>query len=486
MVRTGAYPCLTGRAQSSCAMVAGSRCGSCFGGGGYVATSRPIVEAAVGGTRRSVGLPATALIACFFLASVDLSGLLSLGPISMSGMSTIVVPGLLAMALLIDYVYASALGTRFPLSRAYQIHQARVPGLLWLFVAYALMRLAMSPTVEAVQNVLCYTLFVTSVSLVATALRRDYSRVLSAMIVSGCLGAVFFVAQTLSGSPAWMGARSFAMTGIVTLCMVVAAPTRAPSDEPTASVSEPVRARSSSGLLAVLLASLLVTAVTISLSRTAFAVAFLLLLFMVTRVRAGRRLRVLGALTAAIIVMVVLVSLFYPPFLERFTVGDNAKVGSIAVNTSGRAQFWEITWDSAMRAPIWGHGPGTAGRMIEAHFGHTGIGHPHNDYLRVFNDLGVIGVVLFWGGIFYLLGRCIRRAVSLGRREDWAATAALLVVVLMAVTDNIIVYGFVMMPVGVLAGMCLRDDVRAYPSLVSSSPAFHGGVSRWTARSTHR
>lgn len=200
-----------------------------------------------------------------------------------------------------------------------------------------------------------------------------------------------------------------------------------------------------------------------SLSRTALGVAVVLLLFLAVRARRELRVPALLVSVAGAGLAVAVAILAYPPIISRFTEGDNAEVGGVSVNTSGRSDLWKITYDAAMRSPIWGNGPGNSKLVVQEFFSVPGTDHPHNDYLRIFNDLGLVGVALFWGGMLFLLLRLWRRARRLDEARHWIAVMAVLSVMLVGITDNIIVYQFIMVPVGVLVGISLRPEPGSVP-----------------------
>src|SRR5690606_35083896 len=75
--------------------------------------------------------------------------------------------------------------------------------------------------------------------------------------------------------------------------------------------------------------------------------------------------------------------------------GTSRSIGSgdasVRFNTSGRANIWRAVWQSALSSPVIGKGFGSSAALLKKRFG---IEHPHNEYLRVFHDLGVLGLGL--------------------------------------------------------------------------------------------
>lgn len=408
-------------------------------------------------TQMARQLPAAeALAAMFFVLLIDAPTRMKLGGGSLSAVITVALPILFGALLIINLIVAAG-GLDRGSRAAFHAGVAAVPWPLILFAAYATARFAMEPTADGLQNVMCYLMFVLAILLVVTSLRFDYRRVLRLIGWCAILSATMYLIQQtvfFTGPNAdrpFIGDRSFAMTSLLGLAVFV------PAKRDSNSSSAPHRLLPPFFILAVLV---------VSLSRTALVVGCVLLLFLAVRARRSLRLPAVIAAVVFVLLSVILVVVLYPPVLNRFTEGDNVDVGGVRVNTSGRSVLWEVTYRSAMRAPIWGHGPGNSKSVIQQEFWLPGTDHPHNDYLRIFNDLGLVGVALFWGGIFYLLIKCWRRARARDEARHWSAVMAVLSVVLLGITDNVIVYQFIMLPVAVLVGISLRPDPGSVPIAV--------------------
>ena len=153
---------------------------------------------------------------------------------------------------------------------------------------------------------------------------------------------------------------------------------------------------------------LVIVAVVLSLSRTAAVVDGLMIPFLFLRSNSSRRLGklIFGLSILSIVSYRILQS--YSPFRDRFIGGDSAVlIGGSALNTSGRMQLWAATIESAGHNSILGAGPGSADIMISRLFGT--IGHPHNDYLRIYHDFGLVGLTLFSVGMIMLVSRIWKR-----------------------------------------------------------------------------
>jgi O-antigen ligase len=98
-----------------------------------------------------------------------------------------------------------------------------------------------------------------------------------------------------------------------------------------------------------------------------------------------------------------------------------------------------------------------------------GIHHPHNEYIRIFFDFGVVGLGLFLLGSLALFVSLI--VVHLRNREGITLAAPLMVaaVALTALTDNPIVFAYVMVPVAVVISVALATDRLRHVSLSAPS-----------------
>jgi len=182
--------------------------------------------------------------------------------------------------------------------------------------------------------------------------------------------------------------------------------------------------------------------------------------------RSARTLVARAPAIAAATATVLLVLAYETPIADRMFTGDTSiEIAGIAVNASGRSRIWAEVADSAMKAPIVGQGVGSS---IDAASRIAGIGHPHNDYLRVWHDHGFIGLGLFGLAFVAMFGVMLRNLQRSERRRDpiapthLAGLLALTGLLIACMTDNAIIYPFVMTPVAVLVGAGL--GARGYGS----------------------
>lgn len=205
-----------------------------------------------------------------------------------------------------------------------------------------------------------------------------------------------------------------------------------------------------------------------TLSRTASVVAFILVATHRVNPLKLRQLIAWGLFGATLFLTLV----FAVPLLQErfFFQSDLSPSESIGVlNTMGRSARWQITWDSARFSPLFGQGLGSARELMALRLSESeadGGGHPHNEYLQVFHDLGIVGVSLLLLGWLALLKNhwsCWRAGVRSG--DDCAAMYnmmaffGIICVFLTAITDNTLHYGFVMVPVSLLSALALRAAI---------------------------
>jgi len=103
-----------------------------------------------------------------------------------------------------------------------------------------------------------------------------------------------------------------------------------------------------------------------------------------------------GVLTVLVAILLIL------PSRSKFLNSDN----SLNMRDSGRSFFQKYFEDKADEGPLWGYGAGgseTYAKWITNHI--TLVGAPHNEYLRIRFDGGMIGLVLFYLGLADMLLR---------------------------------------------------------------------------------
>jgi hypothetical protein len=200
--------------------------------------------------------------------------------------------------------------------------------------------------------------------------------------------------------------------------------------------------------------------IVLSLSRLAIVVGLLLwpLSRMSSRASVKGWARILALVIASSVVFFAAFESI-TPLRDRFIEGDVRPVGGVSINVSGRDDVWSVVWQSAMTSPWVGQGAGSAETEILEHA--FKVSHPHNEYLRIFHDFGLVGVLLWFWGFFVLLGRTFlawRRADRVGDGDAYVHLAAWLGLISLAlgmITDNSLRYVHVLLPLGIIVGSSL-------------------------------
>ncbi|OOV12696.1 hypothetical protein BXU09_14775 [Deinococcus sp. LM3] len=196
--------------------------------------------------------------------------------------------------------------------------------------------------------------------------------------------------------------------------------------------------------------SLYIFSILVSGSRTVFVIALFMLLFqsLVTGFKTFfYRLSIVIFLAA--ILFYWNAEIFFG-FSERFISGDTSlNYGGIAINGEGRSNFWDLILSRWSENRYLGNGIGDTEIIMSANF-YTEQG--HNDYLRLLNDFGILGL-----GIYFIF--LISIIIRLYKSENTYSSIALYSVggfLISMITDNTIVYSFVMIPLGIVIGMGLK------------------------------
>lgn len=163
-----------------------------------------------------------------------------------------------------------------------------------------------------------------------------------------------------------------------------------------------------------------------------------------------------------VVLVSVLLFIYYQPLRESFLQGDYAlNIGGKAINTAGRISMWQDTIESFMKSPIFGTGMDAPMNVLTA----GGQNHPHNDYLRLLHHLGIVGLLLWI--TFYV--KAVKKVWEKWKyMQDFSLYStysqlygttflALVAIALSMITDNTIVYSFVMYPLGILVGLSIVD-----------------------------
>lgn len=382
-----------------------------------------------------LGLSRSLVLAIMVMSgSVDLFTGFNLGPISTMGLLTV--------------LYAGSTWAIWAMRPRWT--PQRTPTLLPLLMllGWGVMGVALwyTPSVNSMQNLLVIASFLGIIVLSArdnrdnTITPQTFEKIFELAVVAAS-GLYLLTRATGSIGGFGVGVRTYALFALVGLAWYVAG----------------WRCGSRRSLwFAFALLALLV----MSLSRTAMVLG--LFLFPLAQLRLNKLsgwLRLAAWGTLALVVLYAGIS-YFEPLRSRFFEGDTSlQVAGISINAEGRVNAWEAVLDSYRESPWLGKGAGSSEEVIKKLF--PALGHPHNDYLRILHDYGLVGFVLWLVGYFGLLRvtwkAWIKAADSEGGygRVHLAAFLALVAIGLAMLTDNVIVYIFVMAPLGVLVGASL-------------------------------
>ena len=131
------------------------------------------------------------------------------------------------------------------------------------------------------------------------------------------------------------------------------------------------------------------------------ACVFILLVFIADHIRdfvKGRILIIVPLILFVITIMFFLISQWDNIMLRTFN--DNS--GELGINLSGREVAWQYFISQARGAEIFGQGLGAS---LVANDGsiYSGFSVPHNEYIRFYFDNGIVGLILMFGSLMFVL-----------------------------------------------------------------------------------
>jgi len=290
--------------------------------------------------------PGTYFLACLVVilsGFVDLPRLFSVGSISLLGILSVVYfcAGLLLLPHL--SLGVSLLSTKILPLLAFSLWAAI--SLLWTPVP-----------LHGIQNILVVSsmLIMIWVAEGTASVDPSFAFWLVRMVHRGVLLAIALYASSMiifgPGTSDVIGARSFGVFALFGVAHCLAK----------------WRYGSRAGLLEALVLTLLIG---LSQSRLALGIAVALFpLAQLPGAKIGRLIRMAAVMVTATVASYWAL-IYFDSLRNRFLTGDlSLKVGSWAINVSGRLSFWRVTRQSFEEAPIWGKGAGSAEVLIESVF----------------------------------------------------------------------------------------------------------------------
>jgi O-antigen ligase len=159
-------------------------------------------------------------------------------------------------------------------------------------------------------------------------------------------------------------------------------------------------------LLLLFLCATALTGVFFSFSRAGIVSALLSILFvgLLAGIRTRRKAWILGVFAFMACAVGYGVWIGLGPVVERFEAIRETNY----LQTEGRITFWEDSLGIIKNYPLTGTGLGTFGlsfRRYQTSWLDLFVDHPHNDYVEVVCETGLVGAVLLFLPIFYLVGK---------------------------------------------------------------------------------
>ncbi len=184
---------------------------------------------------------------------------------------------------------------------------------------------------------------------------------------------------------------------------------------------------------------------TVTGMRTALACTIITILLYPRRV--GMRYRIVGLFVCCV---VGIYAFQFPAVRAKLTRSQDVSVlgiirGEEALLTSGRTHAWSLYMEQAHRRPWLGNGGNAS--AIFGMYNIQGLEkwhHPHNEYIRIYFDYGILGVIFFWGALAYSVYDLLKLRTHVGSPfVDQAITfviSGLLLIPLLSITGNVLVY----------------------------------------------
>jgi O-antigen ligase len=143
--------------------------------------------------------------------------------------------------------------------------------------------------------------------------------------------------------------------------------------------------------------------------------------------------------------LVVALGLFFTPMFQQHFFesgqGDLSDLSGDEFMDNGRFYAWNRVWDEALEHPLLGTGVGSINETVSEFW--EGISVVHNDYLRFFYELGMVGVSAFLALIVWqmlTLWRMVEASDGVVRASFAAVWLGFIALLMSCFTDNTITY----------------------------------------------
>jgi O-antigen ligase len=143
-----------------------------------------------------------------------------------------------------------------------------------------------------------------------------------------------------------------------------------------------------------------------------------------------------------------------PVIRNRFNfIGDQATFGGRTINTAGRTKIWGVILQESSDSIFLGHGIGSSEDLVLSNF--QTISQPHNDFLRIFFDFGILGFIVLCLMLLLLGldGKTRRNSTSANALMFKIKNVLALQLFSFMLTDNPIVYPFYTLPLFFILGV---------------------------------
>jgi hypothetical protein len=179
----------------------------------------------------------------------------------------------------------------------------------------------------------------------------------------------------------------------------------------------------------------------LAVTRTAIAVTILSPVISLFPMRLSKRIALIALLTTLTIGIFNLPQIQTKMFFSGSGEFSDLSFDNSDLATSGRMAMWDVLYAEAKEKSVFGHGFGMAETRS---YQLSSLAYPHNDWLLIYYDLGILGVITFLFSNIGMMIHCVNSAKkthSLTLKFMFLATASIYVPFLLLMsTDNIMVY----------------------------------------------